>query len=322
MKKLIKVTIAFILLLPTGCNNPKNKQAEIKITSSNAEALTHGFTLLENNCFSCHNVDPKAKNKIAPDMKLVKEAYLKNNESLEDFTRTLTSHVQNPSEENSKMPEAIKKFGLMPKMLFTDAQLKDVAAYLFETNIEADNWYENQYQNEQKKHLAKANKNISPKEKGLEYALKTKSILGKNLLGAIKAKGTIGALSFCNENAFHLTDSVASQIDGVEIKRASDLYRNPANKATVNELTYIENTKNLLMHGEEITPQIQEIKGEMVGYYPITINKMCLQCHGKLTDEIKPNTYSKIKELYPDDLAVGYSTDELRGIWVVTMPKE
>ena len=322
MKNLIKVTTFFILLLSTACSNPKNKQVDIKITSSNAEALTHGFTLLENNCFSCHNVDPKAKNKIAPDMKSVKEAYLKDNESLEDFTRTLTSHVQNPSEDNSKMPEAIKQFGLMPKMLFTDAQLKDVAAYLFETNIEADNWYENQYPNEQKKYLAKANKNISPKEKGLEYALKTKSVLGKNLLGAIKTKGTIGALSFCNENAFHLTDSVASQIDGVEIKRVSDFYRNPANKASVNELTYIENTKNLLMHGEKIKPQIQEINGELVGYYPITINKMCLQCHGKLTDEIKPNTYSKIKELYPDDLAVGYSTDDLRGVWVVTMPKE
>ncbi|MDC9724291.1 MAG: c-type cytochrome, partial [Urechidicola sp.] len=191
MKNLIKVTTIFILLLSVSCSNPKKEQP-IKTTSSNAEALTHGFILLENNCFSCHNVDPKAKNKVAPDMKSVKGAYLKKNESLEEFTRTMTSHVQNPSEENSKMPEAIEQFGLMPKMLFTDSQLKDVATYLFETNIEAENWYENQYPNEQKKHLTKANKNISPKEKGLEYALKTKSILGRNLLGAIKTKGTIG----------------------------------------------------------------------------------------------------------------------------------
>ena len=322
MKKIIKVITVFILILTVSCTNSKNEKLTKDKISSNSKALTHGFILLENNCFSCHNVDPKAKNKVAPDMKSVKETYLKNGESLEEFTRILTSHVQNPSEENSKMPEAIQQFGLMPKMLFTDSQLKDVATYLFETNIEDGNWYENQYPNERKKHLAKANKNVNPKEKGLEYALKTKSILGKNLLGAIKTKGTIGALSFCNENAFHLTDSVASQIDGVKIKRVSDLYRNPANKANVNELTYIENTKTLLVHGKKITPQIQEIDGDMVGYYPITINKMCLQCHGKLTVEIEPNTYSKIKELYPNDLAVGYSTDELRGIWVVTMPKE
>jgi len=322
MKILIKVTTVFILLVAVGCSNPKKKQSFNNNSSNNSEALSHGFILLENNCFSCHSPNSKAKNKIAPAMKSVKETYLKNHESLEEFTRSLTNHVQNPSEENSKMPEAIQQFGLMPKMNFTDTQLKDIATYLFETDIEAVDWFKNQYQKEQKEHLAKANKNVSPQEKGLEYALKTKSILGKNLLGAIKEKGTVGALLFCNENAFHLTDSVASQIDGVEIKRVSDLYRNPANKANVNELTYIENTKTLLMHGEKIKPQIQEINGEMVGYYPITINKMCLQCHGKLADEIKPNTYSKIKELYPNDLAVGYSTDELRGIWVVSMPKK
>jgi hypothetical protein len=163
---------------------------------------------------------------------------------------------------------------------------------------------------------------VSPLEKGLEYALKTKSILGKNLLGAIKEKETVGALLFCNENALHLTDTVASQIDGVEIKRVSDRYRNPKNIANVNELSYIEKTKTQLMYGKKITPQIQEIEGKIVGYYPIMTNKMCMQCHGNPSTEIEKNTLLKIKELYPDDLAVGYSPDELRGIWVVTMPKE
>ena len=162
---------------------------------------------------------------------------------------------------------------------------------------------------------------ISATERGLEYALKTKATLGKSLLGAIKTKGTIGALSFCNENAMTLTNSASTEND-FKIKRVSDKYRNPANKANVNELSYIEKVKTKLMYGEKITPQMQEIDGMMVGYYPITTNKMCMQCHGDLTSDIEPNTYSKIKELYPDDLAVGYSVDQLRGIWVVTMPKE
>ncbi|MFK5879299.1 MAG: DUF3365 domain-containing protein [Flavobacteriaceae bacterium] len=163
---------------------------------------------------------------------------------------------------------------------------------------------------------------VSAIESGLEYALKTKSILGKNLLGEIKEKGTVGALLFCNENALHLTDSVALQIDGVEVKRVSDRYRNQKNKANVNELSYIEKTKTQLMYGKKVTPQIQEIEGKIVGYYPIMTNKMCMQCHGNSSTEIEKNTLLKIKELYPNDLAVGYSTDELRGIWVVTMPKE
>ncbi|MCK5814878.1 MAG: DUF3365 domain-containing protein [Flavobacteriaceae bacterium] len=161
----------------------------------------------------------------------------------------------------------------------------------------------------------------SPKEKGMEYALKTKAVLGKGLMNAIKANGTEGALSFCNENATDLTNSVASKMN-FTIKRVSDKYRNPNNKANVNELAYIENAKNQLVHGDKITPQIQEIDNKIVGYYPITINKKCLQCHGNPTSEIQPKTMSKIKELYPDDLAIGYSADELRGVWVVTMPKQ
>jgi nitrate reductase cytochrome c-type subunit len=164
-------------------------------------------------------------------------------------------------------------------------------------------------------------KPISALEQGQKYALKTKSALGKNLMGTIKSKGTIGALSFCNENAISLTNSTGIE-NNIQIKRVSDKNRNPENKANVNELSYIEKTKDQLMYGKKITPQIQEIDSKMVGYYPIVTNKMCLQCHGNSTSDIKPNTYSKIKELYPNDIAVGYSENELRGIWVVTMPKE
>lgn len=161
----------------------------------------------------------------------------------------------------------------------------------------------------------------SAKEKGMEYALKTKAVLGKSLMNAIKTNGTEGALSFCNENAIHLTNSTTGET-GFTIKRVSDKTRNPNNKANVNELAYIENTKSQLVYGKKIGPQIQEIDNKIVGYYPITTAKACLQCHGNPSSDIQPSTMQKIKELYPNDLAIGYNTDELRGIWVVTMPKE
>ncbi len=320
--------ILFILLFSfISCSDLKKGKKKILIEENNSETIntnpiSHGFKLLESNCFSCHSANSSVETGIAPSIKTVKLAYLENGVSQKEFVKSLTNVVQNPSTENSKMPDAITKFGLMPKMNFTNSQLNDIAAYLYNTNIEKENWYNDYYLEEYQKHTSTATQQISPTEQGLEYALKTKSILGKNLLGAIKSKGTIGALSFCNENAIHLTDTVASQIEGVEVKRVSDKNRNPNNKANVNELSYIEKAKTQLMYGKKITPQIQEIDGKMVGYYPITTNKMCLQCHGDLTSDIKPNAYSKIKELYPDDIAIGYSADELRGIWVVTMPKE
>lgn len=43
---------------------------------------------------------------------------------------------------------------------------------------------------------------------------------------------------------------------------------------------------------------------------------MCLQCHGKL---MNPEVLKKIKELYPKDKAVGYSENEVRGIWSIDL---
>ena len=51
-------------------------------------------------------------------------------------------------------------------------------------------------------------------------------------------------------------------------------------------------------------------------------NIMCLQCHGKPDKDILPNTLTKIGSLYPEDKAIGYGVDELRGIWVVEMDKK
>ncbi len=44
-----------------------------------------------------------------------------------------------------------------------------------------------------------------------------------------------------------------------------------------------------------------------------------MQCHGDPETDILPETYTKIKELYPEDKAIGYIENELRGIWVVEM---
>ncbi len=174
---------------------------------------------------------------------------------------------------------------------------------------------------EQKISISVESNTISFKEKGMKYALKAKGVLGKNLINAISSKGTANAMSFCNEKAYHLTDSVAKSLN-VHIKRVSDRYRNPSNKANSDELAYIKIAKKQLTDGEKVLPEIQEIDDKVVGYYPIISNSMCLQCHGNPSKEIEKNTFLKINELYPNDLAIGYSSNELRGVWVVTMPKE
>ena len=158
-------------------------------------------------------------------------------------------------------------------------------------------------------------------EVGKELALETKSNLGKNLARAITEKGSEGAVEFCNIQAIPITDSM-SLLLGAEIKRVSDQPRNPDNQANEVELAYITKWKEAHANGTDLPPMITEVDQKMIGYYPITTNQMCLQCHGAAGKDINTATLAKIKKLYPNDLAIGYNINELRGVFVIKMDKK
>ena len=161
---------------------------------------------------------------------------------------------------------------------------------------------------------------VNYEEIGLRFANSTQAVLGKNLMKAINEKGAEGALAFCNEKAYPLTDSMA-QVLKASIKRVSDKPRNKNNLANGNEAAHIKAFKKTLSKGEQPKPVIMEINGKMVGHYAIITNKMCLQCHGTINKEILPQTYSRINTLYPDDKATGYAENQVRGLWVIEMEK-
>ena len=83
---------------------------------------------------------------------------------------------------------------------------------------------------------------------------------------------------------------------------------------------YLDQFLPKLASGEEIVPFTTEKEEHVFGYYPIVTNDMCLKCHGDI-GEIDEAAHSKIQLLYPEDKATGYSTNQLRGIWVVKMMK-
>ncbi len=162
------------------------------------------------------------------------------------------------------------------------------------------------------------NKTTFTIEQGLAFVMQTQKVLGKNLMAAIKSKGTNHALEFCKAEAFPLTDSMAIALN-VHIKRVTDKPRNANNQANVHEMLYIEKAKELLEKGIGVKPEMTEVDGNTFAYYPILTNQACMQCHGAQNTEILSPTLLHIKELYPEDKAVDYKINELRGIWVVEM---
>lgn len=303
--------------IPSTTKTTTTKSDSIFTNDINELSLGDGFNLMESNCFSCHHPGNSSENKIAPSMAEVKLAYKNTYADRETFVANFSAFLQNPTKENALMPEAISNYGMMPLLGYSESQLNAIAEYLYGSNIEKEGWYENDYPVEKEKYAA-LKKDRTPLEIGQEIAMETKGVLGKNLKNAIKTRGTENAVEFCSTQAISLTDSMVLVLNA-KIKRVSDLNRNPNNAANESELNYILAAKRTLANGEEIQPSIQIIAGKQVGYYPILTNDMCLQCHGNQNSDISISTAERIKQLYPNDKAIGYGANELRGIWVIEM---
>lgn len=156
---------------------------------------------------------------------------------------------------------------------------------------------------------------------GKKIAEEAQAALGKNLTAAINSKGTEYAVEFCNVEAIPITDSMANGL-GASLKRVTDKPRNPKNLANDDELTFIKKMKEAMRSGKSPDPLVVEMNGKMVGYYPIVTNPLCVKCHGNNNLEIEQPTFKKIQSLYPSDRALGYSVNELRGMWKVEMNKK
>ena len=340
MKYLSFLTILLMTLV--GCkeaNKTEAKPVEIGLENSTADhAKIHpGKKIIETECYLCHNPKASEVSMIAPPMVAIKKHYIDSTTTKEQFTKAIVGWINDPQEEKSKMPGAINRFGIMPYQPYPEETISLIAEYMYDYEIAQPEWFDEHFQREHGRRMGKGKgmgkgmgNGMGPGSKhrvqtdygdiGLGYALATKAALGKNLMKAIQEKGTDGAVEFCNLRAIELTDSI-SVMNNAQIKRVSDKPRNPGNKANKEELGYIATFKEQVAAGIEVDPVVVPGNEEVTVYYPITTNAMCLQCHGKPNEQVKPSTLATLSKLYPEDKAVGYNVNEVRGIWSVVFDK-
>jgi hypothetical protein len=155
---------------------------------------------------------------------------------------------------------------------------------------------------------------------GQKIAKATFQTLSSNLKKAMTEGGVEYALQFCNVEAMPLTDSLSKHHD-VSIRRASHKPRNPYNTADSLEAEVIKQYIEKLESGEELKPVTYADENRITFHAPITItNSLCLNCHGKVNEDISKENLATIQELYPKDQATGFSMGDLRGVWTVRFP--
>jgi len=296
-KKSISLGIVLSTLMACQSGSPAPSE------STSAEKYSATAEFMRINCESCHSPTANPSTRLAPPFFAIRKHYLKEYPAQADFQAAMQAFLNKPEEEHALMMGAVEKFGLMPPIYVEEEQLNAITEYLF--SVEQPH---PQHEGGRKGRGARVK----------ELALSTKKVLGKNLMGALKEGGKEHALPFCNERALILTDSMSQHLHH-KIRRVSDKARNPLNQADSLELSILAEYAALIAEGQEPGPIVRETEFGSRGYFPITTNAMCLQCHGTLGKELDADFYPKIQNLYPQDKAIGYGAGELRGMWVVAL---
>ena len=155
-------------------------------------------------------------------------------------------------------------------------------------------------------------------EKGEEITSATQNTLLQVVSKAIAEKGASGAVEYCNLKALKLVDSL-SLVYNCQIRRVSDKYRNPEDKAQ-NEIEQKALQSFLEKHKKKEKLEHFTLQKDKNTYYfkPIMLGmETCLKCHGEKNKNIEPKTLAVIEKLYPNDLAHNYKLKDFRGMWVV-----
>lgn len=88
--------------------------------------------LFNGNCLTCHK---ETQTISAPSVVEFKNRYINAFKNKEDFVNYMSEWVEHPSKDTSLMHDAIKKHGLMPELGFDKEALRDISAYIYETDF-------------------------------------------------------------------------------------------------------------------------------------------------------------------------------------------
>jgi len=151
-------------------------------------------------------------------------------------------------------------------------------------------------------------------KRGDSISAATFDTLSKTLRHVMQASGPDSAVRFCNIQAYPITAIYSNR--GVQVRRTSLKFRNPANEPDELEYLLLNEYKAQQQAGLELKPAIRRNKNGIVHYFkPILLQGMCVTCHGDLASDIPEPVKNALSTLYPNDKATGYRVGDLRGMW-------
>ena len=157
-------------------------------------------------------------------------------------------------------------------------------------------------------------------ELGDKITAETFQSLSSELMNAVNQGGLESAVEYCNVQALPITAKFETTYN-VKIKRVGTRIRNEKNKPDDIESEVIKMFQLNIENNKDTKPVVMKL-GEVYHYFNyIRTKPMCLNCHGTQGETLQEPVYKKIIEKYPNDQAVAYKENDLRGIWHITFNK-
>lgn len=121
----------------------KKESGKTTTTTPSAKGDAAALTLLKNNCLNCHATDSKSHDDlIAPPIIAVKRRYSTVYTEREDFIRHIVDWAKKPTDDKAIMYGAVNRFKVMPYIKFEEKDLRRIAAYLYDNEVEQPAWFE------------------------------------------------------------------------------------------------------------------------------------------------------------------------------------
>jgi hypothetical protein len=137
------------------------------------------------------------------------------------------------------------------------------------------------------------------------------------LTDAIAKSGAAEAVTVCQDVAPKMAKAATEQ-SGWQIRRVSLRNRNPKAVPDAWEREMLEDFDRRAAAGESPASleraTVQTVDGKPLQRYmrALPTQGLCLSCHGP-AEQLAPGVAERLKSLYPDDRAVGYSLGQIRG---------
>ncbi len=129
----------------TESSSMVNEEAVASVVTVALDTVSENYMLFKNQCLICHGGAPSHDELIAPPMAAVKWRYSKQYDNKEDFVNGMVAWGLNPTAESALMRGAVKEFNVMPKPATNETDLKTIATFIYDNELEQPEWFEEHF---------------------------------------------------------------------------------------------------------------------------------------------------------------------------------